>query len=88
MTVYMIGYDKVGPNYDYKPLIDAIANLGDCRDALDSTWLVVSDKTAIQIRDQLQTLMHKDDRILVLEVVANSAWSLRPVHSGWLKQFV
>jgi len=53
MAVYLIGYDKIGSNYDYGPLIEAIKNLGDYRDILDSTWLVISYRTAVDIRDHL-----------------------------------
>jgi hypothetical protein len=76
MTIYVIGYDlhpTKGETYD--ELIAAIAALGSCWHCLDSTWLVVSNLTSVQIRDTLWTHMKADDALLVVAYAPhNSAW--------------
>ncbi len=35
-------------------------------DCLDSTWLVITEKTPVQIRDELKRYLKDGDRILVM----------------------
>jgi hypothetical protein len=69
MAVYMIGYDlhpKVGETYG--ELIAAIEKVGTpWWHCLDSTWLVVTDKSAVQIRDELKRHIRDDDQLLVIK---------------------
>ena len=55
MAIHVVGYDlhpKQGETYG--ELIEAIKKVGsDWWHCLDSTWLVVSVKTSVQIRDEL-----------------------------------
>ena len=62
MAIYMIGYDlhpSKGENYD--KLFTALETIGSGYwDCLDSTWPVIAEKTAAQIRDELKQYL-KDD---------------------------
>ena len=70
----MIGYD-LHEGQDYKNLIDAIKALGNWWHCLDSTWLVVSDRTDVAIRDYLRKHILSDDKLLVLTYQqGKSAW--------------
>jgi hypothetical protein len=92
MTIYMIGYDlhpKQGETYD--ELIAAIKQVGtDWWHCLDSTWLVVTSKTSVQVRDELRAHIKSDDQLLVVAYApANSAWfGFRDKCQEWLKKYM
>ena len=86
MTVYMIGYDKVGPNYDYAQLYAAIENLGSHLHILDSTWLIVSNKAATEIHTILVPHTHQHDKLIVTEVFGIVASGLKPEERAWLER--
>ena len=82
MAVYIVGYDlhpKKGETYD--DLIKAIKAIGTWWHCLDSTWMVVSDKTAGTIRDELLKHMYSDDQLLVVKY--ESQGSGRWAYSGF-----
>lgn len=76
MPVYVIGYDlhpSSGENYDR--LYTAIEAIGSAYwDCLGSTWLVITEKTPAQIRDELKQHLKEDDRLLVMQYGAGAAW--------------
>lgn len=76
MGIYMIGYDlhpSKGENYD--KLFAALEAMGSGYwDCLDSTWLVVTDKTPSEIRDNLKPYLKDDDRLLVMRYGEGAAW--------------
>ena len=73
MKVYQINYDlRKQRNYDelYKK-IQSYSNW--CR-PLESCWLVISDKSAVDIRNDLQTVLDADDGLLVTRLKGEAAW--------------
>ncbi len=87
MTTYIIGYD-IHPtkNESYDDLINAIKKLGSWWHHLDSTWVVVSDLTAVEIRDRIWKHMYKDDQLLVVKSGGVAAWNgFSDSGSKWLK---
>jgi len=91
MTIYVVGYDlhpKAGETYDN--LINAIKKVGtDWWHCLDSTWLVVTNKTSAQVRDELWKHMNADDQLLVVAYAPHdAAWVgfKKPNCSEWLKR--
>ena len=75
MATYMIGYDLNSPGQDYTSLIDAIKGLSGTRwHHLDSTWLVVTTKSAKKIRDQLEPHLDDNDELLVAALLGEGAW--------------
>jgi hypothetical protein len=88
MTTFVIGYDihpSKGETYD--ELIEAIKIVGSTWwHHLDSTWVVVSSKTAVQIRDALIPHLRSDDQLLVAVLAGEAAWTgFNEKGSGWLK---
>jgi hypothetical protein len=57
MKSYLIGYDLNKTGQDYTTLINKIKTLGTWWHCLDSTWIIKSNSTAVQIRDTLKSLI-------------------------------
>jgi hypothetical protein len=88
VTTFAIGYDlhpSKGETYD--ELIEAIKQVGSSWwHYLDSTWVVVSNKTAVQIRDFLTPHLKSDDQLLVARLSGEAAWiGFNDNGSSWLK---
>lgn len=62
MPTYMIGYDiQSKQDETYADMTEAIKELGHWWHPRQSTWVVVSDKLAVQIRDALAPHLRRDD---------------------------
>jgi hypothetical protein len=87
MATYIIGYDiHPSKNESYDDLISAIKKIGAWWHHLDSTWIVVTDKTAKEIRDTLRAHLYEDDQLLVVKSGREGAWhGFNDSGSKWLK---
>lgn len=86
MATYIISYDLRRPGQDYSSLHDAIKGLGAWWHHLESTWLVVTNRTAAQVRDALAPEMDGNDKILVVRSGGEGAWKgFTDKGSQWLK---
>lgn len=85
MATYIISYDLNRPGQDYASLHKAIKELGAWWHHLDSTWLVVTSKTAKQVRDALVREIDSNDQILVVRPSGEGAWQgFNDKGSQWL----
>jgi len=86
---YLITYDLRKPGRDYAALYRAIQSIASgCARPLESIWIVRSNYSAIQIRDQLNVHVDADDQVLVIRL-ANGDWgSLRVANDAndWLSK--
>ncbi len=91
MAVYIIGYDinKEGAAYQAasKALIEAIkARFPTYWHHLDSTWLVTTESSAVQVRDALTPYLDTNDELLVIQHQGEAAWiGFSERASSWLK---
>lgn len=91
MTTYVIGYDLNSEGAAYsatnKALIDKIKSMFSAYwHHLDSTWLVVSSMTAVDIRNALLPCLDQNDELLVLEAGHIAAWKgFDEKAANWLK---
>ena len=87
MSTFVIGYDlHPSKGETYGELIEAIKVVGTWWHCLDSTWVVVSDQTAKQIRDSLSPHLQSDDQLLVVRLAGEGAWTgFNEKCSRWLK---
>jgi hypothetical protein len=89
MSIYLVGYD-IHPSRgeSYNDLINALKAYGTYWHHLDSTWLIESDKTAKQIRDELWAHMYKDDELLVIKYgEKTAAWEgFNESGQNWLRK--
>jgi hypothetical protein len=87
VNTIMVGYDLNKPGKDYATLIAKLKAFPNWWHHLDSTWLVKTNLSAVQVRDQLRPLMDASDELLVMNVTGDSAaWSgFDQKGSDWLK---
>lgn len=92
MKVYQINYDlRKQRNYD--ELYKKIKAYGTWCRPLKSCWIIISDKTAPQIHDDLQQVMDRDDGLLVTRLQRDAAWvnldsDKDKSMTDWLKKYV
>lgn len=87
MTTYIVGYDLHPTRGEtYEELIEAIKTVGSkWWHHLDSTWVVVSSKSAAEVRDALWKHMKADDQLLVVASGGVAAWAgFKENGSTWL----
>ena len=75
MKSYMIGYDLNKSGQDYTKLKEEIKKIGDWWHCLDSTWIVKSDSTAVEIRNHLKKFIDSNDELLVARLSGDAAWT-------------
>ena len=86
MKLYQIDYDlRKQRNYD--ALYERIKSYGNWCHALESSWVIATDQSAVQIRDYLYQALDKDDGLLVTRLQGEAAWiGLDSKVTDWLKQ--
>jgi len=86
VKTYLISYDLNKPGQDYNSLFEAIKELGTWWHCLDSTWIVKTNNTAVQIRDYLKNQIDSNDALLVVDLSGEAAWlGFSTDCSSWLK---
>lgn len=76
MATLLFGYDLNKAGQDYTKLIgdikDAFPNYWHC---LDSTWIVSTNLTPVQLRDWLWSRMDSNDEVFVVDITGKpAAW--------------
>ncbi|MGV3588560.1 MAG: hypothetical protein ACO1OF_16260 [Adhaeribacter sp.] len=86
MKTYLIGYDLISPGQDYEELFDAIKSLSKIWwHSLDSTWIIKTNMSAVDIRNSLLPYLDTNDEILVVSLDGESAWKgFKDKSSQWL----
>lgn len=84
MKCYIISYD-LRKDRDYKSLYKAIRSYSKWAWITESTWAVVTNKSAISIRDHLAGVMDSDDRLFVVKSGVEAAWRNSRCKNKWLK---
>lgn len=88
MNAILIGYDlnKSGQNYDglIQSIKSAFPNYWHC---LDSTWIVKTAFSSVQVRDWLMGQVDANDELLVVNITGkDAAWvGFSEDCSAWLK---
>jgi len=76
MSVYIIAYDlHRSPREDYDALYGTLETIGTGYwDCLEATWLVVSERSAAEIRNALRPFLKDGDHLLVIRCGDEAAW--------------
>jgi hypothetical protein len=89
MQSILITYDLVGTDEtsaDYKRLIDHIKNgYSNWAKIALSTWVVRTDQSAKQVRDNCDAYLDANDRLFVAVLTGVAAWRNTICTSEWLK---
>ncbi len=88
MNTLLISYDLVGTNEtsaDYERLIESIKAYGTYANVHRSVWVIRTNQTLKQVRDDLQRHMDANDRLFVIKTRRDAAWSKVLCTDGWLQ---
>lgn len=86
MKAYLIGYDLNKSGQDYTSLIEEIKKYETWWHHLDSTWIVITESSATNIRDHLKSFIDQNDELLVVKLSGEAAWiGFNDKGSKWLK---
>lgn len=87
MKRYLISYDLDKPGQNYLGLDGELENLGGIR-ILYSEWIVRSTSTAAQLRDHLMAFIDGNDKLLVVALTGEAAWTELMVSNDRFKQSI
>ncbi len=75
MACFMIACELNRPGDDYMHLIEAIERLDtQWRQCLGGMWLVITEKSAAAIRDEVKPHIGPNDRLFVAQMGGDVAW--------------
>ena len=85
MQTYIISYDVAGGG-DYDDLHEAIQSYGTWAHITDSTWAVVTEDNAEEVRDHLSAYLPEKSSLIVVKSGIEAAWRNVFCRSEWLKR--
>jgi len=85
MDCYIISYD-LADDGDYDALFDAIKEYGTWAHVTESTWAVVTELSAQDIRKDIGQYLPSGSRLLVVKSGVESAWRNVICRDEWLKK--
>jgi hypothetical protein len=85
MATYMIIYDLERRGESYEPLLSALRKLGALH-VLYSKWVLRTSSTAVQLRDYLKRFIDTNDKLLVVRLSGEAAWTSLFVSDSDFKQ--
>jgi hypothetical protein len=84
---FIISYDLAeGSSVDYQELFQAIKSYGTWAKITQSTWAVVTEKKATEVRDHILEYLPENSRIFVIKSGSIAAWRYTICRSEWLKK--
>jgi len=89
MSQIFISYTLRKQDHDYSKLTGRIQELGPKHwHGMDSTWIVISSLSALEVRDELAPLLDASDELLVIDITGDAvAWGgFNNEGSNWLKE--
>lgn len=81
---FVVGYDLHEPEQNYDDLINAIESYPAWWGYLDSTYIVKTDDSVSDIRDNLHSYIDSNDKLLVAKLSGSWATSNMSDESEWL----
>ena len=85
MPCYIVTYELKQPRRQYQNFINAIKSYDDWAQILDSTWAIVTDDAAVDVRDVLWELVDPDDGLFIVESGRDAAWQDVRCDNQWLR---
>jgi hypothetical protein len=89
MSSYIVTYDLSAPGRNYESLFGYLKSFPYSKHALESSWVIITSKTALEVCNELLRHIDGNDHVLVNEVTLNSAWFGLPASvSEWLQKYL
>jgi hypothetical protein len=86
MSSYIVTYDLSAPGRNYDSLFGYLKSFPYAH-VVESTWVISTYKTAVDVRDEILLHIDSNDHVLVIEATRNAAWFGLPAQvSNWLKK--
>lgn len=82
----IITYDLCNSEKNYNELYEYLKSFPSWAHITESTWFVSTDKTCVDIRNELNEITDSDDRIFVAELTGVAAWRNTLCNSDYLKE--
>jgi len=87
MTTYVVAYDLINPGQKYECLRHKLEAYGTYWHIQQSVWLIKTSATAVQIRDNLNSCIDANDKLIVAGLTGEAAWAGHDAHnSRWLRE--
>jgi hypothetical protein len=86
MTKFIVTYDLHSPGKDYTKLLDKLRSYGNYGHIQESTWLIFTDGTSLQLARELWQFMDGNDSLYVCEA-SNSARANLNTTDEWTNQY-
>lgn len=87
MTCYIVIYDAVNQDSKQK-ILDVITDYSIHAQICETTWGVVTDEEATDIRDKLKQVISSEDRIFVIKSGAEAGWANVICEKSWLHKYL
>jgi len=87
MTCYIVIYDTVNQDSKQK-ILDVITDYSIHAQICETTWGVVTDEEATDIRDKLKQVISSEDRIFVIKSGAEAGWANVICEKSWLHKYL
>ena len=87
MNKYLVSYDLDKPGQDYPRIITELERLG-ARKVLYSEWILRTTQTAMQLCTHLSSFVDGNDKLLVVAITGEAAWTSLMVTDNSFKQSI
>lgn len=84
MATFIIAYDLHKQGQNYACLIKKLEAYGTYFHMQQSVWIIETEHSAVQIRDNLQTCLDANDKIFVGKLTGGAWAGFTPEQSRWL----
>ena len=86
MAAYIVTYDLSLPGRGYSDLYSRMRSFGKWAAITESSWMIVTNQSSVQIRDYLSPTIDDNDKLFVGGPVNQAAWiGLSQDVSDWLR---
>ena len=85
MKCYIITYDLRFQRH-YESLWDAIKTYSKWAKITESTWAIVTEQSATEIRNYLTQFTDSDDRLFIIKSGAEASWKNSMANNAWLRE--
>jgi hypothetical protein len=86
MQCYIVSLDLLDPLSNHDALYAQLSTYSHFAKLNGSTWALVTDQSALQIREQLSQHLAANDRLFIVKSGVEAAWRNPECENEWLKE--